>query len=121
MGAIEKEWQSLWDTYRKTPEQIEGRHAQDKYANVLAIANRLLRERLPYQVLSRLAASCETLPANAKKRSDFENTVIEFMVEMFVASGDRENLLKVLSTRGTQAMGRLVSRRRLMRYGPTVP
>ena len=53
----------------------------------------------PTMICAFLATTCGTLPARAKNRSEFANAVLAYMEKTFVDSGDRDNLVKLLSTR----------------------
>jgi hypothetical protein len=99
MRKIQNEWESLMDTANKT----HGKEGVEKYGlknekldNMLL---RILESNLSYDDLRTLTAMCETLPVRAKDRNDFTNAVLAYMEKTFILSGDRDNLVKLLSTR----------------------
>jgi len=88
MVAINKEWDSLWDTFTKTPEKIStGKHP---YEELVRMQGELLRKRLSDNDVRHLAASCGTLPTRWREWSKFDRAVVEFMLDVFVHSRDRE-------------------------------
>jgi len=99
MREIKAEWETLHETYRKHPEKIPGDCGKTKYGNLLEMCDSLLRERLSYEELRGLTSSCGTLPIRDADRDPFGNEVLAFMVREFVASGDRDTLVRLLSTR----------------------
>ena len=104
MRQIKAEWQSLQQTYDRNPEKIPGKYGKIKYGNLLRMCDRLLRKRLSDQDLRELTSSCHTLPIRDADRDFFDNEVLGFMVRAFVATGDRDSLVKLLSTRGTRSV-----------------
>ena len=96
MREIEKEWQMLWDAYSKVPTP----DSKTEYGNVVMAVDRLFRKRLSARSLRQLVASSEqaAIPTLYSSNS-FECAVLEFMVEAFVKSGDRESLVELLSKR----------------------
>ena len=90
MLEIKKEWDALSRMETKT---------MDDYADLSRAMEAVLGKRLSDQDVRQLAASCETLPINARERSDFDNAVLNFMVEILVDLADRDSLVKMLSTR----------------------
>jgi hypothetical protein len=74
---------------------------QDKsvYEKLQHQLNRILEDNLSHNDLRQLVATCGTLPVHAKDRSRFVNAVLAYMAETLVDSGDRDNLVKLLSTR----------------------
>lgn len=90
MLEIKKEWDSLFRIETKT---------MDDYADLSRAMEAVLGKRLSDQDVRQLAASCEMLPINAKERSDFDNAVLNVMVEILVDLADRDSLVKMLSTR----------------------
>ena len=99
MLKIQKEWESLLDTANKTP----GQEAVEKYGGknekLDDMLEGILRKHLSKQDLCHLAATCGTLPVRAKDRSEFANAVLAYMERTFIDPGDRDNLVKLLSTR----------------------
>jgi hypothetical protein len=59
----------------------------------------LLQRELSKDELHALAASCSTMPADEKDRSEFAATLLDAMLTVFVYSGDHEGLLTLLSVR----------------------
>ncbi len=87
---VQKEWDSL--ARMRTQDK-------DKYEEQKNKLNRVLKSSLSYDDLRHLGATCGTLAVRAKDRSGFANAVLAYMEETFVDRGDRDNLVKVLSTR----------------------
>jgi hypothetical protein len=98
MREIEKEWKSLWDSYRKEPEKFAGDNGKDKYETAARIADQLFEKRLSFGDLRRLAASCDKLPLRTKDRNEFTNDLLRFIISKLLESGDRESLIKLLSS-----------------------
>jgi hypothetical protein len=90
MQRIKSQWDSISET--KTQDA-------DVYEQLQNALGRVLTQNLTNQDLHQLAESCETLPVRAKDRSKFANAVLGFMAASFVDAGDRESLVKLLSTR----------------------
>ena len=59
----------------------------------------VLKKQLSHQDMGVLAATCGTLAVDEDHRSNFERSVIEAMLDAFATSGDRRNLVTLLSTR----------------------
>jgi len=99
MRKIQNEWESLLDTANKT----QGQEGVEKYGfkneKLDPMLRRILETNLSYDDLRKLSATCETLPFRAKDRSDFTNEVLAYTERTFIDSGDRDNLVKLLSTR----------------------
>ena len=85
---VQKEWDSL--------PRIGGKQKNEEQQNKL---DRVLQRSLSYDDLRHLAATCGSLAVREKDRSDFANAVLVYMEKTFVDRGDRDNLVKVLSTR----------------------
>jgi hypothetical protein len=92
MRRIEKEWQSLCNDYEPTT-------TQDAYDKMLKARHILLGNKLSHDDFQQLAATASTLPVRGIDRSEFTNDVIEYMTIRFIDLGDRESLVKLLSTR----------------------
>ncbi len=95
MCALEKEWQAIRDL---PSEEIPGDDGKTKYCERLAMVERLFRNRLSEQNVYQLAGSCDALPVRVEDR-DFEESVLAFLVKVLVELGDREAIVKLLSTR----------------------
>jgi hypothetical protein len=95
MRALEKEWQAIRDM---PAEQIPGADGKTKYCEQLRMVERLFRNRLSEQNVYQLAGSCDALPVRAEDRV-FEESVLAFLVKVLVELGDREALVRLLSTR----------------------
>jgi hypothetical protein len=99
MRKIQNEWESLHDTANNTV----GPEAAEKYGlkheKLDRMLRRIIESNLSYDALRNLTATCDTLPVLAKDRSEFTNEVLAYMERTFIDSGDRENLVKLLSTR----------------------
>jgi hypothetical protein len=99
MRKIQKEWESLLDTANKT----QGQEAVDKYGfkgeKLNDMLHRILKSNLSYADLRNLTATCGTLPVRAKDRSEFASAALAYMERSFIDSGDRDNLVELLSTR----------------------
>jgi len=93
---VQKEWDS-----------IASIKTQDKsvYEELRKKQLRILETNLSYDALRNLTATCETLPVRAKDRSEFSNEVLAYMERTFIGSGDRDNLVKLLSTRCQSEVG----------------
>ena len=100
MRRIQNEWESLHDTANKTP---NGPERAEKYGlkneKLDDMLDRILKSNLSYDDLRTLTATCGTLPVRAKDRSEFANEVLAYIERTFINSGDRDNLVKLLSTR----------------------
>jgi uncharacterized protein (TIGR03067 family) len=98
MVEIGREWDSLWDTFAKTPEKIS-RDKHSTYEELVRMQGDLLRKRLSDSDLRRLAATCEALPTHWRDWSKFDRAVVAFMLDVFAHSRDRESLRTLLSVR----------------------
>lgn len=92
MLAVQKEWQSLMDSFRHT-------WTKNNFGQRHKMLESILDKGLSKEDLRRLAATCGTLPVREKDRTEFANALLKFMVRAFVDAGDRDSLLEVLSTR----------------------
>ena len=102
MREIEKEWQTLWDGYSKHPT----RDSKMAYGLVVMAVDRLFRKRLSGQSLRQLAVRSEKAPIPTFYPSARSKVaVLEFMVQAFVESGDRESLVELLSRRCPSRIG----------------
>lgn len=88
--AIQKEWDA---TARITTQD------KSRYQELQNHLHRILASNLSDDDLHNLAATCGTLPARAKDRSEFANAVLAYMEETLIDAGDRESLVRLLSTR----------------------
>jgi hypothetical protein len=102
MLAIEKEWESL-DT-RRGP-SIESPHARDEIDRIAVARAKTLKENLSAEDMRQLVASSAALSSDPKKRGVFANEVLCWMIGFFLDSGDRDQLIKLLSTRFEQRLG----------------
>ena len=105
-GCRAKEPITSWDSPRllevqKEWDSIARIETQDKsvYDALQKKQLRILESNLSYDALLNLTATCETLPVRAKDRNHFTNEVLAYMEWTFIDSGDRDNLVKLLSTR----------------------
>jgi hypothetical protein len=96
---VQKEWESLQVTAKKT----HGKESVEKYGEknekLDNMLYRILESNLSYVALRNLTATCETLPVREEDRNEFTNEVLAYMERTFIDSGDRDNLVKLLSTR----------------------
>jgi hypothetical protein len=99
MREVQKEWELLFDTAEKT----RGQEHKDKYGGknekLYDMLDRILKSNLSYDDLRNLTATCGTLPVRAEDRSEFAKAVLAYMERTFIDSGDRDNLVTLLSTR----------------------
>lgn len=106
MLEIAHEWGSLMEEYNIAP---VGEETGEKYGlkneKLYEMLDNILEKHLSKADLRQLAETCGELPAHAWKRSEFANAVLEYMTMRFIRSGDRENLLKLLSTRFPDQIG----------------
>jgi hypothetical protein len=102
---LEKEYESLWDTYGKHREKVLGSDGKTKYRHVTWLVSDLFRTRLSRRDLCHLAFSCGSLPSSNKDRSEFANSLLAFMVRDFVNRGDRSALIRLLSVRCPSRVG----------------
>ena len=101
----QKEWQSLQDAVR-------GVSGTREYKEKYGLKNEKLDAMLDAIIAQiseadarRLAASCEQIPVRSKDRSAFTNAVLAHIVSVLVASGDRDRLVTLLSTRFVPRLG----------------
>ncbi len=87
--TIQREWDALADA-PTTKSKHEEKQKQ---------LNHVLRSGLSHNDVRQLAASCQTLEVRAKDRTHFENATLAYIQRTLIDSGDRENLVKLLSTR----------------------
>ena len=105
MCAIENEYNLLLQRH-STKQAADPVAAMEIYAERRRACTRLLSGRLSYQDLRQLAASCDTLPPRFEDRQyGFIGATLAFMVESFVAAGDRQSLVELLSTRFVSRIG----------------
>ena len=95
---VEREWQSLQETYDKPVAEIPGRDGKDNYIEMQKMTERLLRKRLSEQELHQLAVSCDKLPVRIGE-CRFIRDVLALLVKCLVGSRDRETLVRLLSAR----------------------
>jgi hypothetical protein len=104
-GCTAKETITSWQCPRLLEVQKEWDSApiktQDKseYDELRKKRHRILESNLSHDALLNLTATCETLPVRAKDWNAFTNEVLAYMERTFINSGDRDNLVKLLSTR----------------------
>ena len=105
MRAIQKEWHSLWDAYDKwSPDldpstgRVRGENGMTKYSDLQRAIPELLRSRLSDENVRELAATCGEVPLSATLEG-FTHDVLAFMVTALAESGDRDRLVRLLSTR----------------------
>ena len=95
---VKKEWNALQETYEKTPEKLPGGRS-NAYDTVTEMHGTLLRNSFSDADMRALAATCGSLPTRYREWGDFERNTMRFAIEVFVDSGDRESLVRLLSTR----------------------
>ncbi len=88
------EVQKQWDSIARITTQDKS-----EYEELLKKRRRILESNLSHDALRNLTATCDTLPVRSKDRSEFTNEVLSYMEMTFIDSGDRDNLVKLLSTR----------------------
>jgi hypothetical protein len=86
--------QEEWDTLARQTTQ-----SKSEYVKILESLDEVLKSNLRDEDVRQLAASCDIVPAKEKDRSKFESTVLGFIVQALVKSGDRERLVAMLSKR----------------------
>jgi hypothetical protein len=96
MLTIEKKWNNVWKIfYDKTPQDQQ----KEKCADAGDMADDVLKKHMTLKDLHGLAKNSGSLPVHATERSEFQNAVLEYIVDTFVEAGDRENLVNLLATR----------------------
>jgi len=99
MLAIQNEWESLCNTAK----HARGREAVEKYGlkdeKLDPMLEDILNKNLSKEDLRNLAATCETLPIRETDQDLFTRVLLKFMVRAFTETGDKQSLVKVLSTR----------------------
>lgn len=99
MLKIEKEWNALIET----ADQMPGPGRIEKYGfmkeQLYEMLDDILRKHLSIDDIRRLAATCDSIPIRSVERTDYQNAVLDYMTKTFTEAGDRENLVKLLSTR----------------------
>lgn len=93
MLEVKKEWQALHDSF---PERSS---SKDNFEERTKMLHAVVKRQLTHEDMGTLAATCGTLSADENAWSEFERCTIEEMLQVFVTSGDRDNLVKLLSTR----------------------
>lgn len=93
---IKKEWAAVWTLFYKTTPVGQ---QKDNYDDAEDRANAILRKHFSKQDLRHLAATCGTLPIHENDQNLFTRDVLSYMVKVFVDLGDRDSLVKLLSTR----------------------
>ena len=96
---VQKEWESLLDTANKMHGKERGEKYGTKNEKLDKMLRRILESNLSHDALLNLTATCDTLPVRSKDRNHFTNKVLAYMEWTFINSGDRDNLVKLLSTR----------------------
>jgi uncharacterized protein (TIGR03067 family) len=91
---VEKEWYSLEEVYRTAPRKLPGENGKSKFGKLASMQDRLFRKRLSDTDLRRLVDSIDT-----QADRYFVDRLAAFMLTAFVYSGDRENLVRLLSSR----------------------
>lgn len=96
---VQNQWETLLETANKTalPERNEKYGAKNEKLDPML--NEIIENNLSEHDLRRLAATCGTLPIRERDQSPFTRAVLRFMVIAFTEEHDRDNLVKVLSTR----------------------
>jgi hypothetical protein len=102
---IEKEWQSLQDDARKMSAHERVKKYGLKNDKLYDALNDTIADQLSDDDMRRLVDSCGSIPVSVKDRSAFTNAVLTNIVRTSVASGDRERLVKLLSTRFLPRVG----------------
>jgi hypothetical protein len=93
MLGVKKEWQTLHDSFP------EGSWSKHNYLESMTMLHGVIKRQLSHQDMIALAATCETLAVDEHHWNEFERCVIDEMFDAFATSGDRENLVALLSTR----------------------
>lgn len=96
---VQKDWESLLEIATKTPLPEREEKYGGKNEKLDPMLDDILKNNLSMEDLRHLAATCGTLPVREKDQSAFIRLVLGFMVRAFTEEQDRDNLLKVLSTR----------------------
>jgi hypothetical protein len=99
MLEVEREWTSLMSDANRTrgPEGVEKYGFKNE--KLYKMLDAILTKRLTDADLRSLVARCGSVPLEQRGRSRFADMVLEHMVAAFVASGDRESLVRLLSIR----------------------
>ena len=85
MLAVQKEWQTLNDSYR-------GTGTKDDFEERSRRLDAVLERSLSKGDMRRLAATCDMVPLRPREQSEFQWEVLCYMIRAFVESGDREGL-----------------------------
>jgi hypothetical protein len=105
MSVIQKEWDSLVETADKTT----GQEGVEKYGlkneKLYRMLDNILENRLSKEDMRVLASTCDQIPERYRDRTDFQDSVVKFMIKSFARSGDRESLVALLSTRFMDIIG----------------
>jgi hypothetical protein len=105
MLRVQKEYESLVDEAYKT----QGDERVAKYGlkdeKLSRMLDDIVTNNLSARDLRRLAATCGTLPTDENHWSRFTRHVFSYMMESLVDSGDRDVVLKTLSTRCPDCIG----------------
>ncbi len=99
MLEVKKEWQTLHDSF---PERSWSKVNFDERTTML---HGVIKRRLSHHDMVALAETCGMLAIDENDWSKFDRCVIEVMVNGFAASGDRKNLVTLLSTRCPSCCG----------------
>ena len=89
---VKKEFEALEASFT-------GPSTKDNYGERATKVGDLLKKRLSHREMSRLAATCETLPVHEENWSPFERSLILEMVWVFLKSGDHDSLVTLFSNR----------------------
>jgi len=99
LRKVQEEWESLCETARNTPQPERAEKYGSKLDKLNEMLYRILKSNFYYGDLRRLTDTCGTLPVCTRDRSKFVNAVLSYIERTFIESGDRDNLVRLLSTR----------------------
>ncbi len=97
-------WDSPWVLEAKTDWEvldklIPGSQSKAEYGKKRRKLYSLIEDRLSHKDLAVLAATCGSLPEDDLQWSGFAHDTVQVMLQTFLASGDRESLVQLLSIR----------------------
>jgi hypothetical protein len=99
LAKIEKQWRSLRDTAKKMSDRERTAKYGEKYEGLDEALAAIIERNISKDDMRRLVASCDSLGVRAKDRSEFQNAVLSSMVWVLAGTGDRDSLVRLLSTR----------------------
>jgi hypothetical protein len=96
---VQKKWEKLY-------KDSLGQHSTKESAGVLkSMLDDILKRELSEKDLRDLAGACGELPIREQDRAAFANAVLERILVVLVNSGDRDDLVALLSTRFLNRLG----------------